>query len=79
VIAAGKATESRLGPLQPGDPRRFRDDSWRAPEWQVPVEWLRWQLENPCEVQGWNATFYDVTGDTWDELREAVLEHFNLG
>jgi hypothetical protein len=79
VIGIGKATKSRLGPLQPGDGRRIRGDSWRAPEWQVPVEWVRWQPDNPCEVTGWNATFYEVTGDTWDGLRKAVIQHFNLG
>lgn len=79
IIGVGRATEARQGPFQPRDDGRIRGDSWRAPEWQVPVEWLHWDPDNPCPFHGWNATFYDVSGHTWDERREAVIRFFDLG
>jgi hypothetical protein len=78
VIGVGRATGSRQGPLQPEDDRRIRGDSWRAAEWQVAVEWRRWQPNNPCPIQGWNATFYDVSGAIWDRRRATILQYFGL-
>ena len=48
-------------------------------EWQVPVKWLRWESANSCPFNGWNATFYEVSGPKWSDRREPVIKHFRLG
>jgi hypothetical protein len=78
IIAVGRATGSRQGPFPVGDDRRIRGDNWRAAEWQVRVKWLRWESANPCPFNGWNATFYEVSGPKWSDRREAVIQHFNV-
>lgn len=80
IIGVGRATAGCRGPLPPGHHQRLRAPSWAGEEWQVSVEWLRWQPDNPCPFQGFNATFYEITGpsETWDERREAVLAFFGL-
>jgi hypothetical protein len=76
IIGVGCATGHRQGPFQPGDRARIRGDSWRAAEWHVPVEWLRWQPTAPCPFEGWNATFYELSDPAWEERRTAVLQFF---
>lgn len=79
IIGVGRAAETCHGPLGPGAPARIRGPEWLGMEWQVPVQWLRWQPDTPCPFRGWNATFYDVTGILWDGRREAALQFFGLG
>jgi hypothetical protein len=76
VIGVGSAKDCRLGPLFPGDYRRIRGDDYRGAEWQVPVEWLHWQPEDPCPFKGWNGTFYELANPAWEDRRAAVLRFF---
>jgi len=78
IIAVGEAIESCKGPFPVGDDHRIRGDNWRAAEWQVPVKWVRWDSTNPCPFNGWNATFYEVSGGKWRDRREPVIKHFKL-
>jgi len=79
IIAVGEAIGSCNGPFPVGDERRIRGDNWRAAEWQVPVKWLRWESANSCPFNGWNTTFYEVSGPKWSDRREPVIKHFRLG
>ncbi|MGH7168994.1 MAG: hypothetical protein ACRELG_01785 [Gemmataceae bacterium] len=75
VGRAKKATEV----LPPGDPDRITSDFAYDAEWRVPVaEWLAW-VENDAEAYPWkmpNASFLDISGDEYCQLREGVRQHF---
>jgi phosphatidylserine/phosphatidylglycerophosphate/cardiolipin synthase-like enzyme len=65
--------------LPPGDPDRITSEFVNDEEWRVPVDdWLAW-IENDAEAYPWkmpNASFLDVSGDDYRELREGVSRHF---
>jgi hypothetical protein len=72
IIGVGEAIE--FGPNEPillGDERRLRIDKGHPEEWRVKVDWLCWDMQNPCPFIGENASFYNVTGQ---EQVKAVIE-----
>jgi len=79
VIGIGRATESRLELLFPDHPdrlRAFATEGENAEEWRIPVEWLVWAEDNPCEVEPLRSSFQEIT-DHVDRIR-AVSQHFGL-
>jgi hypothetical protein len=79
VVAIGEATGACRAQLAQGHPRRLRQDSYHAPEWNVPVRWLEpWRPDNrACSVPKYSlVSFIDVSGHTWAELRAAVMQCF---
>lgn len=78
VIGVGKAKGGAIGPISPGGYSRLRDSGWLGSEWQVPVEWIRWQPESPCSIRGANFTFYRLSDPTWTDRRSKLIAHFKL-
>lgn len=78
VIGVGKAQGGPVGPIGLGDSSRLRGPKWLGAEWQVPVDWLCWQPEQPCDIRGNNATFYHLGDPTWTERREMLFDFFGL-
>ena len=48
-------------------------------EWRVPTRWLAW-VDNKADALPYkhapNASFVDVSGENYDELRESIRQHF---
>jgi hypothetical protein len=78
VIGVGRATGGPIGPISPGAHSRLRGTDWSAAEWQVPVEWLYWNVDTPCSIRGVNSTFYELTDPTWTERRQTLFNFFKL-
>jgi hypothetical protein len=77
IVGIGRAKE---GPkvLAPKAPNRIRKRD--SNEWRVPVDWLAW-VENDADAAApwWNspnASFFDVTGEKYSDLTDAVKRHF---
>ena len=78
IIAVGRATAA-CETLQPDDPDRIRNFDYEdnTPEWRVPVHWLDWRDEE--DAYPWKApnfTFWNVTDESYVDLREGVRQHF---
>lgn len=67
--------------LKPGDPDRienFPDEN--SPEWRVPVDWLDWRkAEEAYHYKSPNFTFWNITGDQYNNLRKGIRKHFLSG
>ncbi len=74
IVGIGEA-QGMCEILEPGDPGRMRE-GWDAQEWRIPVEWLFWNVDEPCP---WNLvrgpTFKEVSGVLYDRQRKAVQEY----
>lgn len=78
IIGVGRA-KAATEVLPPGYPGRITSDFEYDTEWRVPVEeWLAW-VEDDAEAYPWimpNASFLDISGDEYRQLREGVRRHF---
>jgi hypothetical protein len=82
ILGIGKARD-RCERLEPSSPGRIDEDFEEfegrdAPEWRIPVDWLRWvTADAACP---WTdpppTTFQDVAGATWRGRRNAAIRHF---
>jgi hypothetical protein len=81
IIGVGRA-KARVQVLPPGDPARIISGYPDEEEWRVPIdEWLAW-ADHEQDAYPWampNATFLDVSGEKYRELREGACEHFLRG
>lgn len=75
IIGVGRA-KAPCEKLRPDDPDRVRETTTR--EWRIPVDWLAWEEHDADAVSfdSPNATFFDVSGDTYRDLRRDVRSHF---
>lgn len=81
IIGVGRAAAA-CEVLGPHDPRRIRSSrEYNGREWRVPVQdWLAWiehateACPSPCMIP--NASFVDVSGPKYDDLRRAVRRKF---
>lgn len=78
IIGVGRAKATHQI-LQASDPDRIRSaDEHNDPEWRVPVDWLAWAEDDedacPCRIP--NASFVDVSGEGYRELRETIRKRF---
>jgi PLD-like domain len=46
-------------------------------EWRVPTEWLVWKSDHPFRWNSPNATFFDISTDEYENLREGLKGHFS--
>jgi hypothetical protein len=77
IIAIGRA-KGPCETLQPGKPNRVYNGRYRQDvEWRVPVHWLDWRdQEDAYPWQSPNFTFWNVSDDSYSDLRDGVKEHF---
>jgi len=79
IVGIGRAAAA-CEVLGPHDSRRIRSSrEYDGREWRVPVEgWLAWVEHDaeacPCVIP--NASFVDVSGAKYDDLRRAIHERF---
>jgi hypothetical protein len=74
IIGVGRAT----GPaqkLESGARDRIMPDGER--EWRVPTDWLIWKPDNAFRWKSPNATFFDISADKYEDLREGLQRHFS--
>jgi len=79
IIGVGCARSS-CEILQPGSQDRLSDGD--TPEWRIPTDWLAWEEDDADSFSSWdapNATFFEVSGDTYRQLREGIGRHFGVG
>jgi hypothetical protein len=78
IIAVGRVT-APCERLQPDDPGRIRNFDYEenTAEWRVPVHWLDWRDEEGAYAwKAPNFTFWNVSDESYVELRDAVKQHF---
>jgi hypothetical protein len=77
IIGVGRA-KGRCETLQPGEPDRVYNGRFqRDVEWRVPVHWLNcWTQEDAYPFRSPNFTFWNVSDESYADLREGVREHF---
>jgi hypothetical protein len=77
IIGIGRA-KGGVTISPPGDSERIRK-AGKTPEWRVSVdEWLAW-VEHEADAYKWamrNASFMDISGDEYHELRDGVRRRF---
>lgn len=84
AIGIGWVAESRLELLFPDHPDRLRDfktEGQNREEWRIPVQWLAWDEDNPCNVGALRSSFQEITvsADRVHEARVcAVRQHFQV-
>jgi hypothetical protein len=74
IIGIGRA-KGRCQILQPGSPNRVTPG--KTPEWRVPTAWLAWKKNSdayPWKSQ--NSTFFEVSGNKYQQMRNDVKKHF---
>jgi len=74
IIGIGRAT-GPVEKLERGARDRVTPDGER--EWRIPIEWLFWEADRPFRWKSPNATFFDVSGDKYEVLREDLKRHFS--
>ena len=74
IIGIGRAKGS-VEKLESGAPNRVVPDG--QCEWRVPTEWLVWKADRPFLWKSQNATFFDVSADKYETLREGLKRHFS--
>jgi hypothetical protein len=77
IVGIGRA-KGACETLQPGEPDRVYDGRYqRDVEWRVPVHWLDWRTqEDAYPFRSPNFTFWNVSDESYADLREEVREHF---
>jgi hypothetical protein len=80
IVGVGRANGHHQV-LQPGDSERISTSYNRDAEWRVPVDdWLAW-AEHDEDAYDWqmpNASFLDVSGDHYRQMREGIRGHYLL-
>jgi hypothetical protein len=74
IIGIGRA-KGPAEKLESGARNRVVSDGER--EWRVPTEWLVWKPDHPFRWNSPNATFFDVSADEYETLREGLKGHFS--
>jgi hypothetical protein len=74
IIGIGRA-KGPAEKLESGAPNRVVPEGER--EWRIPTEWLVWKFDHPFRWNSPNATFFDVSADEYENLREDLKEHFS--
>jgi hypothetical protein len=77
IIGIGRA-DATCETLQPGAPDRIYKGRYNQDvEWRVRVHWLDWRdQEGAYPWQSPNFTFWNVSDESYSDLREGVREHF---
>jgi len=78
IIAVGVA-EGRANVIQDESENRIRSfKDYSFPEWQIPTHWIvRVDNEDALPFRhAPNASFIDVSGDQYSDLRKSVVDHF---
>jgi hypothetical protein len=74
IIGVGRA-EGPVEKLESGARDRVVPDGER--EWRIPTKWLAWNDELPFQWKSQNATFFDVSADKYEDLRDKLKGHFS--
>lgn len=77
IIGIGRA-KTVCETLEPGDADRVNTVDYKNDvEWRVPVHWLDWRDQE--DAYAWkspNFTFWNVSDESYANLREGVRQHF---
>jgi PLD-like domain len=74
IIGIGRA-KGPVEKLESGTRDRLVPDGER--EWRVPTDWLIWKANRPFRWNSPNATFFNVSADEYENLREGLKRHFS--